>query len=65
MILTKKTIKRISIISAASAIIFFISALFFYLLSPTLDYMLVITIAIGVIPPSIASMIHNQMANKN
>ena len=58
MRIVKKTIKRISIISVAAAIIFFITASFFYLLSPTLDYMLVIALAIGVIPASIASMIH-------
>ena len=64
MRITKKTTKRISIISVTAAIIFFISALFFYLLSPTLDYMLVIALAIGVLPPSIASMIHNRWKTK-
>jgi flagellar protein FlaJ len=64
MRLTKKTIKRISIISVAAAIIFFLTASIFYLLSPTLDYMMVIALAIGVIPPSIASMIHNRWRNK-
>jgi len=64
MRITKKTIKRITIISVTAAIVFFIIALFFYLLSPTLDYMLVIALAIGVTPPSVASMIHNRWKTK-
>ena len=64
MRIVKKTIKRISIISVAAAVIFFIAASFFYLLSPTLDYMLVIALAIGVIPPAITSMIHGRWRTK-
>jgi flagellar protein FlaJ len=60
MKITKKTTKRISMISAAAAIIFFIFASIFYLTSPTLDYMLVIALTIGVLPPSIANVIHNR-----
>jgi flagellar protein FlaJ len=60
MKITKKTTKRISIISIAAAIIFFIIASVFYLTSPTLDYMLVIALTIGVLPPSIANVIHNR-----
>jgi flagellar protein FlaJ len=64
MRVTKKTTKRISIISAAAAIVFFIIASIFYLTSPTLDYMLVIALTIGVAPPSIASTIHNRWRMK-
>ena len=60
MRVTKKTIKRISIISAAAAIIFFIIASIFYLTSPTLDYMIVIALAIGIAPSSVVSTIHNR-----
>src|SRR5665647_843001 len=60
MKVTKKTIRRISIISVAAAIIFFIIASVFYLTSPTLDYMIVIALTIGVLPPSIGSIIHNR-----
>lgn len=60
MKITKKTTKRISVISAVAAIIFFIIASVFYLTSPTLDYMMVIALTIGVAPPSIASIIHNR-----
>jgi pilus assembly protein TadC len=60
MRICKKTIKKISIISAILAGVFFIFASLFYLMSPTLDYMIVIAIAIGVIPPSIASTIRNR-----
>jgi pilus assembly protein TadC len=60
MRVTKKTTKRISIISAATAIIFFIIASVFYLTSPTLDYMIVIALTIGVAPPSIVGVMHNR-----
>jgi archaeal flagellar protein FlaJ len=58
MRITKKTMKRISIVSVTAAVVFFVSSLFFYLLSPTLDYIIVIALAIGVIPPGIASILH-------
>ena len=60
MKVTKKTTKLITIISAAAAIVFFIIALVFYLTSPTLDYMMVIALTIGVLPPSIVGIIHNR-----
>ena len=60
MRVTKKTIKRISIISVAAAIIFFVIASIFYLTSPTLDYMIVIALTIGVTPSSVVSIIHNR-----
>jgi flagellar protein FlaJ len=64
MRVTKKTTKRISIISAVAAVAFFMVALYFYLLSPTLDYMLVIALAIGVAPPSVVSILHNRWKTK-
>lgn len=64
MRITKKITKRISIISAAVAIAFLIVALYFYLLSPTLDYMIVIALAIGVAPPGIVSVLHNRWKSK-
>jgi archaeal flagellar protein FlaJ len=60
MRITKKTMKRISIISVSVAVIFFVFSLFFYLFSPTLDYMIVIALAIGVIPPGITSILHKR-----
>jgi archaeal flagellar protein FlaJ len=60
----KKTIKLIAIISGIAAIIFFIFAASFYLTSPTLDYMIIIALAIGVGPPSIISIIHNRWKMK-
>jgi pilus assembly protein TadC len=60
MRVTKKTTKRISIISAVAAVIFFIIAAIFYLTSPTLDYMIVIALTIAVAPPSVVSIIHNR-----
>ena len=64
MRLTKKTNKRISIISVAAAIIFFIFASIYYLTSPTLDYMIVIALTIGVTPPAIASILHDRWKTK-
>jgi flagellar protein FlaJ len=64
MRLTKKTNKRISIISVVAAIIFFIFASIYYLTSPTLDYMIVIALTIGVTPPAITSIIHHRWKTK-
>ena len=64
MKITKKGIKRTSIISAGAAIAFFVVALIFYLTSPTLDYMMVIALAIGAVPPSIAQMVHKSWRSK-
>jgi flagellar protein FlaJ len=60
MRITKKITKRVSYISIAAAITFFIIASIFYLTSPTLDYMLVVALTIGVLPPSIVGIIHNR-----
>ena len=65
MKITKKTIKRITIISGTTGIIFFVAAAVFYLTSPTLDYMIIIALTIGVTPPGIASIIHNRWKIKN
>ncbi len=64
MRITKKILKRISIIAAVAAAGLFITSSFFYLLSPTLDYMIVIALAIGVTPPSAATMIYSRWRNK-
>lgn len=64
MRITNQIIKRIATISTAAAIAFFVAALVFYLTSPTLDYMMVIALAIGAIPPSIAQIIHNKWKAK-
>lgn len=64
MRITNQIIKRIATISTAAAITFFVAALVFYLTSQTLDYMMVITLAIGAIPPSIAQIIHNKWKAK-
>ena len=64
MRIPKKIIQRVSILSASAAIIFFIVSLFYYLTSPTLDYMMVIALAIGVSPPSVVSVMHNQWKRK-
>lgn len=64
MRVTKKTIKQVASISIATAVIFFVASAIFYLTSPTLDYMMVIALSIGVVPPSIAQMIHNRWRHK-
>jgi archaeal flagellar protein FlaJ len=60
MKITKATIKRISIISSIAAIVFFLIAAVFYLTSPTLDYIIIVTLTIGVAPPSFANLIHQR-----
>ncbi|MEJ2241633.1 MAG: type II secretion system F family protein [Candidatus Bathyarchaeota archaeon] len=64
MKITKRNLKQITIISAICAVAIFIAALPIYLLSPDLDYILVIAFTVGVLPPGIASIIHNRWQNK-
>jgi len=64
MRMTKKVIKKISIISAVAGIIFFAISLAIFLTSATLDYMIVIALTIAVAPPSIAGIIHGRWKNK-
>jgi archaeal flagellar protein FlaJ len=62
--ITAKLIKRIQIICAVAAISIFVIALPFYIFSPTLDYILVIALAIGVTPPSIVRIMHDRWKAK-
>jgi len=62
--ITRRDIKRTAIISTSVAIIIFVVSLIIFLTSPTLDYMIVIALAIAVTPPSIASIIHNRWKNR-
>jgi flagellar protein FlaJ len=64
MKILRKTIKRITIISAIIGVAIFVAALPFYLTSPDLDYILVIAFTVGVTPPGIATVIHNRWKNK-
>ena len=64
MKITKRNLKQIAIISAISAIAIFVAALPIYLFSPDLDYILVVAFTVGVLPPGIASIIHNRWKNK-
>jgi flagellar protein FlaJ len=64
MKITKRNLKQIAIISAISALALFVAALPLYLFSPDLDYILVVAFTVGVLPPGIASIIHNRWQNK-
>jgi len=64
MKITRRDIKRTTIISTSAGIIFLIVSLIIFFTSPTLDYMIVIALTIAVTPPSIASIIHNRWKNR-
>lgn len=64
MKITRKNLKRITIISTIIGVALFLIALPFYLYSPDLDYILVIAFSIAVSPPGIASIFHNRWQNK-
>ena len=64
MKITRKTLKRITIISAVAGLAIFFVALPFYFTSADLDYILVIAFTTAVLPPGIASIIHNRWQNK-
>jgi len=62
--ITRRDIKRISIVSASAGIVIFFVSLIVLFTSQTLDYMIVIALTVAVTPPSIASIIHNRWKNK-
>jgi len=64
MRITNKTIKSVSIISVIIAVAFFVISLIFYFSSPILDYILVIAVAIGAVPPSITQIFHGRWRAK-
>ena len=64
MKITRKDIKRTTILSTIVGIIFLTISLILFYTSPSLDYMIVIALTIAVTPPSIASIIHNRWKNR-
>lgn len=64
MKITRKTIKRIIIISSVTGVIFLIASSIIFLNDPTLDYLIVIGFTISVVPPGIASIIHSRWKDK-
>ena len=64
MKITRRDIKRISIVSTIAGIVFLVVSLIVFFTSQTLDYMIVIALTVAVTPPSIASIIHNRWKNK-
>ncbi len=64
MRITRRTLKRIGIVSSIVAVAFFIISFVFFGLSPDFDYFLIIAFVIGVAPPSFVTVIHNRWKNK-
>ena len=64
MRVTNREIKKATIISTLAAVIFFVISMIFYLMSPTLDYMIVIALTIAVAPPTVLGIIHNRWKDK-
>jgi flagellar protein FlaJ len=62
--ITRKAIRRITIISTIAGLIFIIGSILVYLTNPTLDYMIVIGFTIAVVPPGIASIMHSRWKGK-
>lgn len=64
MKIIRKSIKKIAIISALAALALLCAAIPFCFASLDLDYVLVIAFTVAILPPGIASVIHNRWANK-
>jgi flagellar protein FlaJ len=64
MKIIRKTIKKVAIISSIAGVGLIFAALPFYLTSPDLDYILVLAFTVAILPPAIASIIHNRWKNK-
>ena len=64
MPLTRKTVKKIAIISAAIAVIALVPLTILFYASPDFDYILVVVFGVGVAPASIVGIIHDRWKNK-
>ena len=61
---TRKTIKRITVISSIAGVSFLIASILLLLTDPALDYMIVTAFTIAVVPPGIASLMHARWKSK-
>jgi flagellar protein FlaJ len=64
MKIVRKTIKKITYVSAAAGIIFLVAFILIFLMDPTLDYMIIAAFAIAVVPPGAASILHDRWKGK-
>ena len=64
MKIIRKTLKKIATISSIAGLALIFAAIPFYFASPDLDYVIVIAFTVAVLPPGIASIIHNRWQNK-
>jgi len=61
---TRRILKRISIVSGLIAAALFIALALLYWASPDFDFLIIIIFAVGVGPPSVASIFHNRWKKK-
>ncbi len=64
MKITRKTLKKISIISLACAVALLILSIFLFSTSPDFDYLLIVVFTVGGLPATFASLIHNKWKNQ-
>ena len=64
MKIVRKTIRKITYVSAAAGIIFLVASILIFLTDPTLDYMIIAAFTIAVVPPGIASILHGRWKGK-
>jgi flagellar protein FlaJ len=64
MKIVRKTIRKITYLSAAAGIIFLVASILIFLTDPTLDYMIIVAFTIAVVPPGIASILHGRWKGK-
>jgi len=64
MKITRRTLKRIAILSSVAAAALLIASILFYGSSPDFDYLLIVVFTVSVAPASFASIIHNRWKKK-
>jgi len=64
MKVTRRTLKKIGMVSSAAAVVLLIVSGFFYITSPDYDYFIVIAFTVAVAPVSLAGMIHSSWKQK-
>ena len=64
MKITRKKIKRITIISSVAGVLFIVASALALLTDPILDYMIVVGFTIAIVPPGVASILHGRWKDK-
>lgn len=64
MKILRKTLRKMAVVSSTVGAAFLIASILLYGSSPDFDYLLIVVFTLGVAPPSLASIVHNDWRKK-